>query len=253
MKTYILVFFLLLSIPIFGRWSVSGELTHYDIAQPGERLARSVEIQNQSNEDLVIIIKKSDYAFNAEGQRWFIEAGKLKRSNAGWIDLSNQEIIVKGKSNITFEYRVNVPDNKDLSGSYWSLLFIQEKADTAQTANNIQINQRYAIQSIVQIENSGDYNIEFLNAEFSKTSNNFDLKIKNNGTRWIKANVWLEVYDQNGKKIGKFSAQPIKLYPETSIVSQIPLISLNKGKYYIVAVVDCGNNKIFGSQYTLEK
>jgi hypothetical protein len=252
MRNLLILFILLVVGNLSAEWSISGELTHYDIASPGSTISRSFEIINHSDQAISIQLKKSDYAFNADGQRWFPEAGKLSRSNSDWIDLSNQEITIAGNSAKSISYQVVIPEKKELCGSYWSVIFVQEKTDTVLAKSELQINKRYAIQSISQIGETGELKLSFLKAEFSKKDGSLELKIKNTGQRWTKADVWIEVFDSEGTALGKYNAQSLKLYPETSSSSVFNLSHLKKNKYVIIAVADCGNNKIFGSQYNLE-
>ncbi|HOD54414.1 MAG TPA: hypothetical protein PKJ08_07795 [Candidatus Cloacimonadota bacterium] len=256
MRVFLTVLLLILTIPIFANWSVTGDLTHYDVVNPGQKLSKSITISNHSEENLTLIIKQADYAFNSEGNIWFVEAGKLTRSNASWISFSSQEINILPNSQIIFSYNVKIPDNDDLNGSYWSLILIQEgkieNLNPSQKDLNLQINQRYAIQSIQQIGNTGHFDIQFLDAEYQKKNNELHLTVKNNGERWTNPGVWVELYDSEGNKTGKFYAKSHKLYPQTSFTYKIPLIPLTQKKYYVITVVDCGENKVFGSQYTIE-
>ncbi|HOE91285.1 MAG TPA: hypothetical protein PKZ69_04700 [Candidatus Cloacimonadota bacterium] len=256
MRLFVFVLISVLSFSLFADWSVTGDLTHYNVMNRGDRITREILITNHGNEKLTLNIKQADYAYNAEGNIWFIEPGKLSRSNANWISFATQEINIAAKSKVNFSYSVKVPENEDLIGSYWSILFIEEGGLGYEVAKNnelkLQVNQRYAIQSITQIGDTGQYNILFEGAEFKKSTNELILNIKNTGERWANPNVWVELYDSDGTKVGVFNANKHKLYPQTSHAYKIPLVSLNKKNYYVVGVVDCGENKVFGSQFNIQ-
>ena len=254
---YLSVFLcLVLFIPLFADWSIIGDLTHYSVMNNGEQVTKSIIISNHASEKLVLSVTQADYAYNSEDNIWFVEAGKLERSNAKWISFATQELTIAPKSQDSFSYTISVPGNEELIGSYWSIIFIEESNISYKKAKdnelNLQVNQRYAIQTITQIADTGSYDIQFKGAELIKSTTVLQLSLKNTGERWVNPSVWVEVYEADGDKLGVFYADKYKLYPQTSYVYKIQLASLNKSNYYVVAVVDCGENKIFGSQFNIQ-
>lgn len=241
---------------MFANWSVSGGLTHYDEVGIGQKIQKSIVIDNHSDTDIILEFSKGDYAFNAKGNIWFISPGKLFRSNADWIQIPTQQFTVKAKSQKILDYYVQIPDEATLNGSYWSVIFINElipqKNDSETDRLDLNVKQRYAIQSIQQIGDTGAYNIDFISTTYSKKDQIFNLIVKNTGERFIQPEVWVELFTEDGQKIGRFYATPSKLYPQTSCNYQIPLIPLSQKKYVAITVVDCGQYKLFGSQYTIQ-
>ncbi len=256
MQKCLLLFFLFVSWSLFANWSVSGGLTHYDEVKTGQKLLKTIIIENHSDTEKTFELSKGDYAFNAKGNIWFVSPGKLIRSNADWIQIPSQKFTVKAKSQKSFDYYVNIPDDSSLNGAYWSVIFISETqtqhSESDHERMDLNVKQRYAIQSIQQIEDTGTYKIEFLNATYSQKEQTLNLKVKNTGERFIQPEVWVELFTEDGQKIGRFYANQSKLYPQTSYNYQIPIIPLSQKKYVAITVVDCGQYKLFGSQYTIQ-
>ncbi len=253
MKFSIFGFIVLLIYPIFSlNWSVSGELTSHIICKPSNTIIKSIKIVNYSDSILSLNITQSDYAGKINGSPIFIEAGKLERSNSSWIHLQSNRVSILAKSSLDVLYSITIPNDNSLEGSYWSVLFLEE--NNIQTGNQqLYLKQRIAVQVITQIEDSGEIKVVFPKIELNKTKDEINIQIKNTGTCWIKGTLQIDLFNDGGEKCGRYSSEQIKLYPQSSQTLDLPTHNLKKGKYIAVCVVDCGENKIFGSQFTLEK
>ena len=243
---------------------VQGELTKVFNLAHGETATEYINIHNPENKQLQVKITQADYLYNAADENWYLEAGKFNRSNANWISVS-QNISLNVYESISLPVHISIPNDNKLIGSYWSVIFIENSEPPStehleQQTENILFAYRYAIQIVSNIKETGTIDIGFKNfavGTINQTTQNivyFDLK--NNGTQWINASLKIDIFDNNTNFIGTFYANNQRVYPGLEKRISIPLIPLkstDKGvpvTYYAILVADCGNNKIFGHQFS---
>ena len=76
--------------------------------------------------------------------------------------------------------------------------------------------------------------------------------LENIGQRWLRLSLWVELYDESGRYIGKFDGQRKRTYPGTSVRCKVDLSNIPKGTYKALVVADCGGDYIFGANYNLK-
>ena len=113
---------------------------------------------------------------------------------------------------------------------------------------------RYAIQVISQIGKTGSVGLSFANAKLVKVEGKpiFAIDVENTGQRSLKSSLWLELYSQMGKPIGKFQGEARRLYPGTSARFQIDLGQTPDGKYLGMVAADGAGDNLFGANVELE-
>ena len=113
---------------------------------------------------------------------------------------------------------------------------------------------RYGIQIVTQIGNSGAGVLKFLNSSLQWQGDKrvLQIDIENIGSRWVRPVLWVELYDSNGKLIGKFEGDQFRIYPKTSVRYRVDLTEVPDGIYKALAVADCGDDNVFGINYTLK-
>ena len=80
----------------------------------------------------------------------------------------------------------------------------------------------------------------------------FKASMENRGTAWIWPHVWLDLFDEEGSKVGRFrSPRKARIYPSTSITHTIALNGVADGKYVGYLVIKDPNGEVFGAQYDL--
>ena len=68
---------------------VQDALTKVYNVVPGEVVTGSVSIFNPTDKVINVNVSQADYTYNAQGESFFLEAGKYVRSNANWIRYQN--------------------------------------------------------------------------------------------------------------------------------------------------------------------
>ena len=244
-------FSLLLALFIFvstlnADFFVQDELTKVFNVSPGEIINSSVVLYNPTDRAVNIRLYQGDYTQDAQGENISVRAGSLPRSNASWIRFQSN-ITLPPHQTLSLPFSINVPNQSDLNGSYWSDLFVEEATEiTLSDPENIAINLRTAVQIINNITNTDRINlmIENIVCEVDLVS----LTLRNNGNRWFQASVTIDVYNDNAELVGSFIAERNRVYPDFTRRVQIPVRLSSYTNYHAIIVADCGDGYIFGHQ-----
>jgi hypothetical protein len=228
-------------------------------ASPGTTYRGTVIVRNSSSKTADVKLYRNDYAFDADGHSSFATPGRLPRSNASWLRLAREQIRLAPGERGSVDYEVSVPNDAQLTGTYWSAVMLEQLGGAEQGATSnekVQLRQvmRYAIQVITEIGDTGTSAIAFRNAHLSNSHGRRELSVdlENTGERWLQAQVWLELHDASGHLTGKFAGQRLRTFPATSVRNRIDLSVVPPGKYVALLVADAGRNDLFGTQLDLD-
>ena len=253
---------LLLVIPVFSAGAgimVVGSLTHEKTCHAGEVYQGEFVIRNTGGEEEEVRIYQTDYRFSCDGTSEYGEPGSEKRSNAAWIEYSPQRFRLPPRESRTVQYRITVPGTGLKDGTYWSILMVEsvpqiDPATLETKSVGIRTVMRYGIQMISHMGESGVRQIRFINTELrSETGEKMlDVDIENTGERMVRPFVWVELFGEDGTRAGIFESKACRIYPETSVRHRIVLKNVKAGIYKALVVADCGDDDLFGIQYTLQ-
>lgn len=256
--------FLASSVTNAGVSIISG-LTHQKKSNPGpgDIYEGSIVIKNTGAEPQEVRIYQTDYEFYFDGTNRYGPPGKLKRSNADWISFNPHWLIVPPDDTSTVNYTVKVPDEPNLVGTYWSMLMVEgipegllQSSRSEKGKARIGVTQifRYGIQMVTHIGDTGERQLKFLETKLIREEEKriFRVDVGNIGQRWLRPLLWLELYDETGAYIGKFEGGTKRIYPDTSVRYKVDLTDVPKGDYKALMVADCGEDYIFGANYTLK-
>jgi archaellum component FlaG (FlaF/FlaG flagellin family) len=246
--------------------SIIGDLSHDRQARPGETYEGTILLKNNSSEPAEAKIYQTDYLFFRDGKNIYGEPGSAERSNSGWITYNPDRVIIPARSMLTIEYRVTIPLNSgttQLNGSYWSMLMVEgigkgspESSLGEPDQKTLGVSQvfRYGVQIATHIAGTGDRAIKFLDTKLVKEETGehyLVVDIENSGDLWMRPDVYVEVFDTDGKSRGKQPGSSFRMYPGTSVRQRIEMPDLPSGEYKALVVVDAGGADAFGAQYTL--
>jgi len=243
--------------------SVTSGLTYENQAQAGESYRGAIQLRNNGEAPQEVKIYQTDYLFYSDGSNLYGEPGKDPRSNADWITFSPHRLTIPPKGATQVNYTLKVPDNEALAGTYWSMMMIEgisssshEAARQEKDKVTVGISQviRYGVQMRTQIGDSGVRKLKFVKTKVIKTDDKriLQLDIENIGERSLSPALWVDLYDQKGRSIGKFEGGKLGVYPATSVRFRIDLSQVPKGTYQALVVADCGDDDLFGATYTLK-
>ena len=245
--------------------SIMGGLTHQKISNPGpgETYKGSIVIKNSSAEPQEVKIYQTDYEFCFDGTNNYGPPGKLNRSNANWLSFNPHWSIIPPNDTLMVNYTVNVPNDPNLVGTYWSMLMVEGVPKSSPQSSQPEKNKakvgitqifRYGIQMITHIGDTGERQLKFLETKLirEKERRIFQADVENIGQRWLRPLLWLELYDETGTYIGKFEGGTKRIYPDTSVRYKIDITDVPNDNYKALMVADCGEDYIFGANYTLK-
>jgi hypothetical protein len=247
-----------------GAWAgISvGNMTYEKVAGPGETYQGSFDISCKGNEPEEVKIYQTDYLFLSDGSNQYGEPGSMKRSNAGWITYSPKRTIIPPGGKTTINYSVKVPDDKGLIGTYWSMIMVEgvpkgsvesSKPEKDKIKLGLQAVMRYGIQMVTHIGETGTSTMKFLDQQLIDEEGKVSLQVdvENTGERWLRPALWAEIYDAEGKHLGKFDGGKTRVYPGTSVRFKLALGDIPQGRYKALVVSDCGGDNVFGGVFQL--
>jgi hypothetical protein len=241
---------------------IKGTMTHEKTALPGENYTGSVEVQNPGEKPQEVKVYQTDYLFYADGRVLYGEPGKIPRSNAGWISFSPKRLTIPPQDAVNVQYTVKVPDDKTLTGTYWSIFMVEgvpEDSPESSVGDGKRVSMgvrqvfRYGIQVVTHIGDSGTRSLKFISTKLVKKGLKqvLELAAENTGERWLRSFIWVELYDAAGNYFGKYEGERLRLYPGTSVKYTIDLTSVPNNTYKALVVIDCGGSDIFGANFNL--
>ncbi len=245
--------------------AVSGGLTREKTAKTGETYRGTIVLTNKGLVPQDVKLYQTDYLFSCDGTTRYGEPGKLKRSNANWITFSPGWLTIPPEGQAVVNYTVEVPDDKSLAGTYWSILMVEligkdspESAPpTEKDKVRLGVRQivRYGTQIITHIGDTGNPKPHFIGAKLVAEKEGervLQVDIENRGDRWMNPRLWLELFDEQGRPVGKPEGGTMRIYPGTSVRYRIDLSDVPEGKYKALVVGDAGGDTVFGATYTLK-
>jgi type II secretory pathway component GspD/PulD (secretin) len=75
--------------------------------------------------------------------------------------------------------------------------------------------------------------------------------VENTGERWLRGSMWAELYDSEGKHVGKYDGGKQRMYPGTSVRFSADLVGIQTSSYKALIVIDCGGDDVFGANVNL--
>ncbi|MCX5787090.1 MAG: hypothetical protein NTX64_01080 [Elusimicrobia bacterium] len=258
-----LLVFPVLARPARAGISVADGLTQEYTVEPGKAYDGTLHLKNTGDAPAQAKIYQTDYLFFCDGRNLYGKPGTDPRSNAKWIGLSRDFLTIQPNETASFNYTIRVPQKSTatLSGTYWSLIMIEEAAappspgaQEKQVQVGIRQIIRYGVQIVTQVGTGGKSNVTLPKKELVKKDGKsvFELEIKNSGQRWIVPEVSLELFDSRGAKAGLFHGRKMRVYPGTCVKQEIELPGVMPGKYTGRIVIDGGEDDVFGARTELK-
>jgi hypothetical protein len=259
-----LVVFLFLVPPSLSGINIRiiSEMTHTQEVFPGETYETQIFIRNFSDLETRIKVYQRDYSYNCDGDQYYYSAGTLERSNASWIIFDPQQSVIPPDETTGIKCVVQVPEDPTLVGTYWSLIMVEPVQEDSKKTEEIlpeEVNSeispalRYAIQVITHIKETGTFQLEFMGTELLMVEKKsfLHVDVKNIGQRWLRPVLYVEIYDENGKFVGKYEGGKWRIYPGTSVRYRVDVTHVPRGVYKAMIIVDNLDEHIFGTEFIL--
>lgn len=252
--------------PAHAAVMLTGGLSHEYTVNPGGTVSGVLELKNTGKEAAEVKIYQEDVKIQADGSTEYAPAnGSHNRSNAKWINIGTDRVMLEPGASQSVPYTLQVPDG-NLSGSYWSMLMLEPVSNKSRESQlaapatdkptlTIHQKMRYAVQVLTTVGNQGKANLTFDVPNVEKDGNGgraFNFAMRNTGTRHSRPKVWLDVFSSSGESIGRFEAETRGLYNGEREAFSIPLNKLSPGSYKaLLAAEDNNSGQMFGSDVNL--
>jgi len=261
---FIILRILLVAVAAHGQIFIEGSLAHDREVEPGQSYSGTIEVGNAGTEEQAVRVYQTDYLFNAQGETFYGEAGSLPRSNGLWISVFPSRFTVPAKGSVAVTYRIEVPVDPNLRGTYWSMLMVEgippdsleANADEEPPEPSIGIRQllRYGIQIVTDIGSTGSTDLKIMDARLVREDEAvlLLLDVINSGERLIIPQVSAEAFNSDAEKAAVVAATTKRIYPGTSVRYRLDLSSLDSGQYQLLLIMDAGGENVFGASYSIQ-
>ncbi len=229
-------------------------------ATAGLEYSASIVVRNSGAEAQEVSVYLTDYEFTADGKSAYGAAGTSKRSNARWITLGAQTVVIAPSQSSTITYRVIVPNTagSPVDGSYWSMVMIEGKPSRPPAAKDRSIGistvVRHGIQIVTHVGKEASAAVAFSNVSLAPGDSGMALRFdtENSGERARRLSLSVDLFNENGVLVGRFTKVRGLVYPGCGIRQIFNLGSIPKGKYHAFIVADAGDDDLFAGKFPLE-
>jgi hypothetical protein len=241
---------------------VVGELSQERVVEPGKAYPGAIAIRNLGDAAEMVKVYLTDYLFYRDGSNLYGEPGKAPRSNARWITLNPSILSIPARETAKVSYQIAVPADPSLKGTYWSIAMVEGMGEAVPQVVDAQNGRarvgvrhvvRYGVQLVTDIGESGTRSLKFdtrlVRAEGKRL---LEVDVENTGERWLRPSLWAQLFDEEGRFVGKFDGRRARVYPGTSVRKSIDLSTVPPGTYRALVVADAGEDSVYGATYTLK-
>ncbi|NTU67372.1 MAG: hypothetical protein HGB02_00680 [Chlorobiaceae bacterium] len=239
---------------------VIGEMARDYQLRPGQTSESTIELENRDDSPRTVRIFQTDFRYLANGESFFPAPGSMERSNADWLTFSPKILTIPPLQKSLVRYLLRVPNDRSKTGTFWSMMMIQEIHEPAPAKNGRQEGiatppppaSRHGVQIVTQLEETGKIGIEFTSATIESRNSKriLTLDIENRGSKVARPEMWLEVYTGSGQTAGRFLADKGTILPGCGVRREIDITALSKGSYSSLFIADCGRN-VYGLEIKL--
>lgn len=247
-----------LNTPVAAQVTVAGDLIEIeDGVRPGDSYGGVLTLRNVGSTVAVASIYVNDVLFEGQEQS-YLEPAQSPRSNAGWLDLDLSSVQLAAGESISVGYSVTVPDEVDLTDSYWSMIMVENTPVGDVSANqgvSIRSVTRYGVYVVTNMSEVTDVRLDFVDPRLDKDDEegaSFLVSVRNSGWRLVRPPGYLDLYDAAGQHVLRIDSASALIFPEAEVRRSYLLGHLEPGTYIAVVVVDAGAEDVFGARYTLK-
>ena len=235
-----------------GAIALIGSTVHSHATSPGGSFDGLIRIQNSDTNPAMVRVYTSDYRTGTNGASLFADPGVLPRSNGKWYALSADAIEIPAKSTREVAYRGMVPDDAQLLGSYWSLVFVEEQAPIPPLNTNssaklpsasIRTVVRFATIVLNEIGDAEPPSMKVIERKVVQEapSRALTLLIENRGRSMTVPIPSLEVLDDQGGILRRVDLNPSRIFPGSLVRLSFDLTEVPDGQYTGIVILDTGD------------
>jgi hypothetical protein len=239
-----------------GGVAVVGSLVRTKAVNPGDTFEGIVLLRNTGSMTTEVHVSQTDYLFYSDGRDLYGEPGRSPRSNASWITVTPSQVSIASNETAEIVYRGKVPERKDLSGTYWSMLMVQPMAARGSVDGagvHLQTVVRFGVQIVTEVGNAAGGTLRVMDKRLVRDAAKrlFQLDAENVGERVVIPSVWVDLYNRQGVSVGRFEGGRSRIYPACSARFRVDVSDVPPGEYTALVILDNGDDHVMGAQYQM--
>lgn len=226
--------------------TVINGLTHVHSGSSGDVIFGEVILLNNSDSEQRVRFDLSEAIFTCDNGRKFVEDNPHNQSATDWYKSELNELSLAPYERYTYRYKISIPDNHTLSGTYWTVLMVSVEAPIKEEVlnNSVGLNTkiRYAVALLTHVNSLDDVNLQFNDVMLDQVSditrNQLDVKVQNFGSFVEGVVLTLEVYDANGNRIHKIKSDRNMVFPGVCRNYKLDISEIPPGEYQCLLLAD---------------
>ena len=240
--------------------TVASDLFEEVDAVPGGVYQGEVLVANTGTTEQEVRVTVQEYTSRLGGINNYSDPAGAARSSAGWLVLPRNVVSIPAGEVKPIPFSVTAPAADSLSGTYWAALIVEpvqiapmDVPDSTQPGVTVRTRMRYAVHVAVQLP-GGAAEVKLLHAELvdGVEGRFLALDVENAGTRVVRPNAWLELYDEAGADGGRLESTHPLLYPGTQSTLKIRLDEIAEGAYTGLLFVEGGDAPLTGLRLSID-
>lgn len=235
-------------------------LSHTYKVENGKIYKGKIALENTGSRSQSVKLFLQDFSYQSDGSIQYSAPHTNLKTNADWIKMNTNMIVLKAKEKTEVYYEITVPDRITEPGSYWSVIIVEPIEEITPNDNKQGVNItsviRYAIQVITDLNTEKarpDLKFEGVKIEKENGRQLLKVAIANKGNLYCKPIVVIEMYDKKSRqKAGTFSSQAMGLLPQTSKSFYIDLEKTPPAQYKAVLIATDEDENSFALNVELD-
>lgn len=248
-KLFFLFCFILFQAHAQTGISVSPPRIYFD-SNLGNSSTQKITVTNVSQKNaLDLAVSLGDWEYDEKGENIMYPANSLKNSCANWVSIKKEDNYFTLAPGERKELDVTITPPKiatDTLSAHTAVLYVSQMNpvdDFDSKGANIKVSIRSGIKIFHTSSNSISRKVEIEDLKFDRSTNNLNLKFKNQSKIWVDGKISTEIINtQTGKKI---TVDGIVFYtlPGNLRKLSIPIMEpLEKGPYNASVIIDFGDS-----------
>lgn len=248
MKNLYVALIILCSHASIANVVVLNGLTHVHKSNVGTEISGVIKLKNTKDSDQRVIIYLNDLFQPCNGETLLTGDTTHDRSLVKWLTTNVNDRVLKGQEEYELLYTITVPNNVNLSGSFWGVLMVEVekpiKEEETEYGVKLESKVRYGIQVIADIGPKEPVVLDFFDIKFqdSELGKSVLVVLENLGTFYAQPTIILEVFSVDGTSVKTVEVKFKKIYPSFCKSFLLDISGIEKGIYKAVIVADYGED-----------
>jgi hypothetical protein len=202
-------------------------------ANPGDKLERSIRVDNLVDKPIPITVDRRNFAALGEEGQAVLTEEVTPFSLASWIKVDPTTVTIPAKASHVFKFTVAVPANAEPGGHFGSIVFRTLPPSPSQSGGYA-VGQE--IGSLLLLKIAGNAREQAQIESFQATRDfwesgpiEFESRIKNLGNIHIKPTASITISDMFGRKVAVVPVDPLNVLPNST--RRLPAVWKGQGLF----------------------